>query len=282
MTQSHFNDTGTPGVSIEIEGLSRRFDTGFTAIDRLTLRIEPSQFVALLGPSGCGKTTLLRIIAGLDRPDRGKIHVDCGGRQPAGTCESIAYVFQDPHLMPWRSVLANVALPLELRGQGKAERLEAARHAIAQVGLADAARLYPNQLSGGMRMRVSLARALVTWPKLLLLDEPFAALDELTRQRLDEQLRALWLERRMTTLFVTHSIAEAAFLAERAIVFTPRPARIIADHAIQYITPRTARLRGEAEYAVQMRHLHEALEHGEMMEAAASGAGGHSQRGGER
>lgn len=262
------------GVSIEIDGLSRRFDTGFTAIDRLTLKIEAGQFVALLGPSGCGKTTLLRLIAGLDRPDRGTIHVNCTNDQPAGTCESVAYVFQDPHLMPWRNVLANVALPLELRGQAKVERLDAARHAIAQVGLADAALLYPNQLSGGMRMRVSLARALVTWPKLLLLDEPFAALDELTRQRLDEQLRALWLERRMTTLFVTHSIAEAAFLAERAIVFTPRPARIIADHAIRFTAPRNAKLRGEVEYAAQMRHLHEALEYGETMEAATARAAG--------
>src|SRR5207248_2499769 len=151
-----------------------------------------------------GKSTLLRMIAGLDHPTGGTI----AGVEPAG----IAFVFQDAHLLPWRNVLCNVALPLELRGVSKTDRNERAMRAIDQVGLTDAIRRYPAQLSGGMRMRVSLARALVTDPSLLLLDEPFAALDEITRQQLDEQLRELWIARKMTVVFVTHSINEAAFL----------------------------------------------------------------------
>jgi NitT/TauT family transport system ATP-binding protein len=239
--------------------VSRVFDNGLQAVDRVSLNIEPGDFVALLGPSGCGKSTLLRLIAGLDRPTGGEMTV--GGRPPRTRgAHDVAYVFQDPHLMPWRNVLRNVALPLELRGVPKKERHTAAQQAVEQVGLAEFSRHYPAQLSGGMRMRVSLARALVTDPKLLLLDEPFAALDELTRHALDEQLHQLWQRRGMTVLFVTHSIAEAAFLGRRAIVFSPRPARIVLDRAINLPQPRTGPLRGEPAYAAEMRVLYEALE----------------------
>ena len=202
----------------------------------MDLDVAPGEFVALLGPSGCGKSTLLRLVAGLDRADAGSVDLGDGAGAGEG---GLAFVFQDAHLLPWRTVLANVALPLELRGVPARARLAEARAAIAQVGLADAADRRPAELSGGMRMRVSLARALVTRPRLLLLDEPFAALDELTRQRLDDQLRALWLARGMTVIFVTHAITEAAYLAERAVVFSPRPARIVADH--RSICPASAR-----------------------------------------
>ena len=232
---------GSGGASIEISGVRRTFAGGLTAVQNLDLQIPAGQFTALLGPSGCGKSTLLRMIAGLDRPDAGTIQT---------RTDKIAYVFQDAHLLPWRSVLRNVALPLELQGVAKPDRLAAARDAIAQVGLSDFSKHYPAQLSGGMRMRVSLARALVTEPDLLLLDEPFAALDEITRAHLDEQLRELWRSRAMTVIFVTHSITEAAFLAERAVVFTRRPARIVIDHPID-LPARDYKtgLRGEAGFA---------------------------------
>jgi NitT/TauT family transport system ATP-binding protein len=244
------------GVSVCVRGVRRVFPGGITAIDGLDLQIPAGQFVALLGPSGCGKSTLLRIIAHLDRPTAGSIEI------PGLAPRSIAYVFQDAHLLPWRNVLRNVALPLQLQGIGKAKRLAAARHAIAQVGLSDAATRYPAQLSGGMRMRASLARALVTNPDLLLLDEPFAALDEITRSALDLQLRELWRVRGMTVLFVTHSITEAAFLAERAVVFTRRPARTVLDHKIDLPAQRTNLLRGQPEFARETAVLLAALERG--------------------
>jgi NitT/TauT family transport system ATP-binding protein len=245
--------TGTT-AAITLRGISRVFDGGIEAVRSIDLDISPGQFLAMIGPSGCGKSTLLRIIAGLDRPTAGTI----AGVDPT----EIAFVFQDAHLLPWRNVLRNVALPLELQGVSKSARIERAMAAIEQVGLADAAKRYPAQLSGGMRMRASLARALVTNPQLLLLDEPFAALDEITRQQLDEQLRELWAQRKMTVLFVTHSINEASFLADRAIVFTKRPARIVLDHPLDLPAVRKAELRGEPAFARQGAILLEALKRG--------------------
>jgi NitT/TauT family transport system ATP-binding protein len=245
------------GARVVLRGVHRRFDRDVEVIRPLDLDLAPGEFVAILGPSGCGKSTLLRIIAGLDRATAGDVAINDG--RGART----AFVFQDAHLLPWRNVLANVAVPLELQGIPAAQRTERARAAITQVGLADAIDRYPAQLSGGMRMRVSLARALVTDPALLLLDEPFAALDEITRQHLDDQLRALWTRRRMTVLFVTHSIIEAAFLADRAIVLTRRPARIVLDHRLDLPAERTAALRTDPQFAREMRKLHEALEQGE-------------------
>lgn len=236
----------------------RAFPGGVVAVDGVDLTIAAGSFTAFLGPSGCGKSTLLRLIAGLDEPTSGTLTV---AGEPSGARRvPIAFVFQDAHLLPWRNVLDNAALPLELAGISRSERHAAARAVLADVGLADAATRLPAELSGGMRMRVSLARALVTRPRLLLLDEPFAALDELTRNRLDDRLRAIWRERGTTVIFVTHSITEAAYLAERAVVFSRRPARIVADHALELPVERTSALRGEPAFARQVRKLQEALE----------------------
>ncbi len=246
------------GVRVLLRGVRRSFATGVEAISGLDLDIAPGSFVALLGPSGCGKSTLLRLVAGLDRPDAGEVTVGDGEKRP-----SIAYVFQDPHLMPWRRNIDNVALPLELAGVAPARRRDEARAALEKVGLGDAAERYPGELSGGMRMRASLARALVTRPQILLLDEPFAALDELTRHRLDDQLRALWADLGMTVLFVTHAIGEAAYLAERAVVFSRRPARIVADRTLDLPRERSFSLRAEPAFGQEERLLYDALVRGE-------------------
>jgi NitT/TauT family transport system ATP-binding protein len=263
--------TGAPqnqGIPITLTNVARRFDIGTAEIlSNISLQVPAGEFLAVLGASGSGKTTLLRMIAGLDLPTSGEVAV---GGQPTWRMltegeprrASIAYVFQDAHLLPWRNVVTNVELPLELVGVPAHDRRMSAMDAIGQVGLWDAALKYPNQLSGGMRMRVSLARALVTGPQLLLLDEPFAALDEITRQRLDEQLRGLWLARGMTTIFITHSTTEAAFLAERAVVLSSRPARVIADLRIDLPPIRAGALRATPEFALQTRKLYEALEVG--------------------
>jgi NitT/TauT family transport system ATP-binding protein len=228
-----------PAASVTCRGVGRVFPGGVAAVSSVDLAIEAGSFTAFLGPSGCGKSTLLRMIAGLDRPTSGTI--DVGGAPAGDRGVPIAFVFQDAHLLPWRNVLDNAALPLELGGVPKAERREAARAVLADVGLADAAMRVPAELSGGMRMRVSLARAA-------------------TRNRLDDRLRALWRERGTTVLFVTHSITEAAYLAERAIVFSRRPARIVVDLALALPRDRAPALRGEASFAAEVRALHEALE----------------------
>ena len=249
-------------AAISLRNVVKRYGRGKTelqVIHGVNAEVEKGEFIVIVGPSGCGKSTLLRMVAGLDQPTEGTVAVDYGG---AGGRNAVAYVFQDAHLLPWRNVLHNVALPLELQGAGAAVRTAAAMRAVEQVGLADAVRRYPNQLSGGMRMRVSLARALVTDPSLLLLDEPFAALDEITRQRLDEQLRELWASRGMTVLFVTHSIVEAAFLAERAVVMSPRPGRVALDRAVDLPPRRTPELRTESAFAREMKALFDALEGG--------------------
>ena len=260
-------NTQTAAIGVRLRGIRRVFDNNFVAIDGIDLNVAPGEFLAILGPSGCGKSTLLRLIAGLDQPQAGSIDIESSPAAAFLEYErearaDIAYVFQDAHLLPWRTVLHNVALPLELMHAAKADRLDAARRAIEQVGLAEAVDRYPNQLSGGQRMRVSLARAMVTDPKLLLLDEPFAALDEITRQKLDEQLRQLWIDRGMTVLFVTHSTQEAVFLAERAVVMTRRPGRIIHDGRIDLPTERPALIRATPAFVHEMRVIFEALEKG--------------------
>lgn len=195
------------------------------AVDRVSLAFPRGSFTALVGPSGCGKTTILRMLGGLDRPDAGSCGRDTDGGRATG------FLFQEPRLLAWRTLRENVALPLELAGAAPAERHARADEALRLVRLADAGERFPHQLSGGMKMRASLARALVVRPTLLFLDEPFGALDEVTRHDLDFELRSLWERARFTAVLVTHSLPEAAFLAERMVIFSPRPARVVADLA---------------------------------------------------
>lgn len=243
------------GVSLRLDGVRRAFRDGPVVIDHMDLLVEGGEFLAILGPSGCGKSTLLRLIARLADPDSGRITLE-----PDEVAFQTAFVFQDAHLLPWRTVLENVALPLELMGEPPAARRERAREALDQVSLTEALNRYPAQLSGGMRMRVSLARALVTGPRLLLLDEPYAALDEVTRFRLDIQLRELWRHRRMTVVFVTHSISEAAFLANRAVVLTRRRGGIKLDHRLNLPEERNDALRVDPRLAAEMKILFGAME----------------------
>ena len=207
---------------LRVERAGRRFANGTTALEDVSLMIAAGDFVALLGPSGCGKSTLLRLIAGLDQPDSGRIAWDSAPGD-------IGFVFQDATLLPWATAAENVRLPLRLRRRGRAESERAAAAALARVGLAGFERARPLQLSGGMRMRVSIARSLVAEPKLLLMDEPFAALDEFTRHALQDDLRRLWESVGCSIVFVTHSIYEAAYLARRIVIMSPRPGRIAAE-----------------------------------------------------
>ena len=231
------------------------FDNNRVVIAGMDLRIDTGEFLAVLGPSGCGKSTLLRMLARLAEPDAGEIRIE-----PNGERFQTAFVFQDAHLLPWRNVLDNAALPLELMGEAKAKRDERARAVLEQVGLLEALDRYPAELSGGMRMRVSLARALVTEPRLLLLDEPFAALDEITRFHLDVQLRELWQRRGMTVIFVTHSISEAAFLANRAVVMARRGGAIKLDRTLALPAERTNELRADPRLGHEMQALLGAIE----------------------
>jgi NitT/TauT family transport system ATP-binding protein len=206
---------------LALRDASRHFGS-VHAVDRVSLELRPGSFTALVGPSGCGKTTILRLLAGIDLPDSGVC-----AREPGSA--AVGFLFQEPRLLAWRTVRENVALPLELLGVARADRFIRTDAALEMTQLADAADRFPHQLSGGMKMRASLARALVTRPTQLFLDEPFGALDEVTRHELDMELRALWERERFTAVLVTHSLPEAAFLAERMVVFSPRPARVVAD-----------------------------------------------------
>ncbi len=217
---------------LSIEGVGRRFPNGVEALRDVSLEIQAGDFVALLGPSGCGKSTLLRLIAGLDAPDEGALRWQGGAPHGAGLgAGEIGFVFQDATLLPWASAAENVWLPLRLRGVGWAAARGEVWAALGRVGLAGFEGARPGELSGGMRMRVSIARALVGRPRVLLMDEPFAALDEFTRHGLQDDLLGVWREVGCTVVFVTHSIYEAAFLARRIVVMSARPGRIVAEIA---------------------------------------------------
>ena len=240
---------------VSLRGVSKVFGSGVAALDNLDLDVREGEFLSLLGPSGCGKSTALRIIAGLSEPTRGT--VAWPGAQ-AGRVNDIGFVFQEPTLMPWATVFANVFLPLKLAGIGRAEAAPRLMQILARVGLSEFADAYPRQLSGGMRMRVSIARALVTMPRVLLMDEPFAALDEITRFKLNDDLIALWRELRMTVVFVTHSVFESVYLSQRVVVMSARPGRVFAELAID-ARERDAGFRTSAEYAGHCRVASEAL-----------------------
>ena len=219
-------DGATPLISLDNVG--KTYSSGTTALEGVSADIAQGAFVSLVGPSGCGKSTLLRILAGLIAADRGTVSWPATGTRP----DELGFVFQEATLMPWGSVFDNVWLPLKLRGQSKEQARDRVMSALTRVGLADFADAYPRELSGGMRMRVSIARALVTEPPVLLMDEPFAALDEFTRETLDDDLLALWRAQKWTVVFVTHSIYEAVYLSERVLVMGARPGRIVADVTI--------------------------------------------------
>ena len=244
------------GAVVTLEGVDKRFDNGVQALAGVDLRVAAGEFVALLGPSGCGKSTVLRLAAGLDAPSAGRIDAPA---LRSGAAET-AFVFQDATLMPWASVVDNVWLPLRLAGLGRAEALPRIEAALSTVGLADFAAAFPNELSGGMRMRVSIARALVTRPRLLLMDEPFAALDEITRGRLNSDLLGAWQAQGFAAVFVTHSVYEAVFLSQRVLVMSARPGRVIDELVIDAPYPRHAAFRHSAAFGSACARLAAALE----------------------
>jgi NitT/TauT family transport system ATP-binding protein len=239
---------------VALNGVGKSFANGVVALERLSLKVSSREFVSLLGPSGCGKSTALRILAGLSEPTSGRVEWP----EPAAAPRRIGFVFQEPTLMPWATVEANVRLPLKLAGlePDAQARVDAA---LARVGLSGFAESYPRELSGGMKMRASIARALVTEPKLLLMDEPFAALDEITRFRLNNDLLALWQSLGKTVVFVTHSVFESVFLSQRIVVMMRRPGRVFAELAIDAPHPRDERFRTSAEYAGYCRRVSDAL-----------------------
>jgi NitT/TauT family transport system ATP-binding protein len=227
---------------LSLSGITKRFDSGVEAIGRMDLDVASGEFLSIVGPSGCGKSTALRIAAGLIQPSSGTVAWPSGRPQ-------IGFVFQDPTLMPWATVAANVRLPLDLQHMTKMEADGRVTRAIARVGLSGFENAYPRELSGGMKMRVSIARAVAAQPKLLLMDEPFAALDELTRQSLNDDLLTLAREDGMTVIFVTHSVYESAYLSSRVVVMSPRPGRIAADIALAPPPLRNADYRLTPQFA---------------------------------
>ena len=233
-----------PTAAIEVADLSKAYATAdreIPTLDRLSFRIEPGEFVSVLGPSGCGKTTVLKIIAGLIAPTSGTVKVD--GAPVTGPQRKIGLVFQVPALMKWRTALQNVLLPGEILGLDRVPAQARARELLELVGLSDFAARYPRELSGGMQQRVGIARALAHDPAILLLDEPFSALDMMTSNQLNIELLRMWRERKKTSLLITHSIPEAVFLSDRVVVLGPRPARILDVVPVSLPRPRDARVR---------------------------------------
>ncbi|WP_246746051.1 ABC transporter ATP-binding protein [Ciceribacter sp. L1K22] len=232
-----------------MDSVSKMFSSGTLALSNMTLTVNGGEFVSLLGPSGCGKSTALRIIAGLGDTSSGTIDWPSSRINSKGLPEGdISFVFQEPTLMPWQTVFGNVYLPLKLRGISKASARNDIMATLATVGLRDFADAYPRELSGGMKMRVSIARALVTKPKLLLMDEPFAALDEITRQKLNDDVLRLWKDTGITVIFVTHSVFESAYLSNRIVVMKARPGRVHADFPLTTSLDRDAHYRTSEEY----------------------------------
>jgi NitT/TauT family transport system ATP-binding protein len=242
-----------PTAALRFAGVSKRFKDGTVALAAADLTVAPGEFVSVVGPSGCGKSTLLRIASGLDAATGGDVEVRSA---------SVGYVFQDATLLPWRNVRDNVRLLAELERLGRAERDQRVRDAIELVGLAGFEKHLPHELSGGMRMRVSLARSMVLAPDVFLFDEPFGALDEITRERLNDELLRMFAQRRFAALFITHSVAEAVFLSGRVLVMSGRPGRVKAEVTVPFDYPRVPELRYSAEFAALCgevsRHLRDA------------------------
>ena len=242
----------TTATIVSLRHVGKTFDSGTTALAGFDLDVRGGEFVSLLGPSGCGKSTALRIVAGLSAPSAGTVAWPQGERR-------IGFVFQEPTLMPWATVADNVALPLRLAHADSGKTNAAVQQSLVRVGLADFGDAYPRELSGGMKMRASIARALVTEPDLLLMDEPFAALDEISRFKLNNDLLSLWQSLRRTVVFVTHSVFESVFLSQRILVMSPRPGRVVAEITIPAAYPRDEEFRTSAEYAGYCRQVAQAL-----------------------
>ena len=246
--------------AVEIRGAEKTYANGVRALLPVNLAVQPGEFITLLGPSGCGKSTLLNLIAGLLAPSAGRISV--WGEFPNAQSQAqqrMSFVFQEATLMPWARVAANVRLPLDLQGASRTDADQRVSDALKLVGLEKFAEAYPRELSGGMQMRASIARSLVTDPSLLLMDEPFGALDEITRNRLDDELLSLWRSKRLTVIFVTHSIHEAVYLSSRVVVMAARPGRVIEEVTITPSVPRDDAFRVSTEFAAYAKQLQDSL-----------------------
>jgi NitT/TauT family transport system ATP-binding protein len=237
---------------IALNGVTKHFKNAAVALQDISLTVERGQFVTFLGPSGCGKSTLLKLISGLSPTSAGMVQVN--GMTPENAREMMSFIFQDATLLPWRTVERNVGLGLELEYAARDLRKERVAQMLELVNLAHVAQSYPRQLSGGMKMRVSIARALVSRPRILLLDEPFAALDEMTRDRLNEELLRLYAEQKWTVLFVTHSVAEAVFLSSRIVILAAHPGRIAQEIEVTLPWPRTSLTRESSAFEEMVLH----------------------------
>jgi len=246
---------GVPGI--EIAGVSKRYGSANAVLESIDLVVAKQEFISLIGPSGCGKSTILKLIAGLAVPTSGAIRVD--GMTPQNARETISFVFQDATLLPWRTVKQNIGLGLELQHVANARREKEIAALLKLVGLQNVVTSYPRELSGGMRMRVSIARALATSPRLMLLDEPFAALDEMARDRLNEEILRLRAEQNWTAVFVTHSVAEAVFLSDRIVVLAPNPGRIHAEFRVELPAGRTSAIRNSEEFNAIVARVSQSL-----------------------
>ncbi|WP_291362094.1 ABC transporter ATP-binding protein [Devosia sp.] len=261
-------ETAPERTVVSMRHVSKLFSNGTLALKDMTLDVRRGEFLSLLGPSGCGKSTALRIIAGLGAASSGSIDWPSSRINARGLPEGdVGFVFQEPTLLPWATVLDNVYLPLRLNGVSKSAARPRIVEALASVGLGDFEKSYPRELSGGMKMRVSIARALVTKPRLLLMDEPFAALDEITRQKLNDDVLRLWRETGITVIFVTHSVFESAFLSNRIVVMRARPGQVCADLAIETSAVRDAHYRTSEEYRATTDRVSRALQEAIMLGA---------------
>ena len=255
--------SATPPATVEVQNVSVVYPSAentVTALDKVSLDIREGEFISLIGPSGCGKTTLLRVIADLEQVTTGTVRVNGMSAHDARLARAYGYVFQAPALFPWRTVLANVCLPLEIQGVAKSNARATALEHLERVGLTNFEGKYPWQLSGGMQQRVSIARALGFEPKLLMMDEPFGALDEITRDRLNEELRRVWRELGLTVLFVTHSILEAAYLGQRVLMMAANPGRVRAVVPVDLPAQRTLASRETAPFIALTAELRRVLE----------------------
>jgi NitT/TauT family transport system ATP-binding protein len=247
------------GPLIRLARANKRYSNGTLALRDMSLDVRRGEFISLLGPSGCGKSTALRMMAGLLEPSSGSVEWTGDARGSSEHTRDVSFVFQEPTLMPWASIFDNVYLPLRVAGIARAKAADDVKAALALVGLSRFADVYPRELSGGMKMRASIARAMVTRPRLLLMDEPFAALDEMTRAKLNDDVLQLWSDLGLTVVFVTHNVWEAVYLSTRVIVMAARPGRVVDDIAIAGPAHRTEAFRADPGYAEQCMRISGAL-----------------------